>query len=452
MDNTLNGKKLMFSNRDLVKLTFPIILNSLFAIVTNLVDSVMVSSVGEAAVSAVSLVGNITMMFIILITSATGGGIVVTSQYVGRGDMKDANESAKQFVYLSAFAGLLITTVLFFFRTPILRLVYGSVEADVFKNCQDYLLWLSLGYPFYAIGSSCCAVLRSIGKNTLSVVLTIGANVLNVCGNALFIFVFDMGVAGAAISTTISRIIWTIAGVWILHNKSLKVHFEKFFRYKPDFQVIKKITVIGGSSGIGDALFYFGKLLISSLMATLGTVSIAAYSVANSICNFGWTGLGGFSVALVPIVGQCMGAGLSDQAKLYTRKMIKGSIIMMLVVFGLTFLLRNQLVLIFDFGPETLKAAGYNTGVGALLTILSVYSWAFLPIQAFRAAGDVKYGLFVSIATMFIFRVGLAYLLCGYFKMGLMGIWIGMWADWFARAILNVIHYRQGKWLTKKVI
>ncbi|MBR3848690.1 MAG: MATE family efflux transporter [Oscillospiraceae bacterium] len=451
MSTTLSDKR-MFSNRELVRLTVPLFLSSLLSIVTNLVDSAMVSSAGEAAVAGVSLVGNITLVFIMLISAATSGGIVITSQFVGKGDRTLANESAKQFIYLATAAGLFISVILFFFREPILRLVYGSVDEDVFKACCDYLFWLSLGYPFYAIGEGSASILRAIGKNTLSVVLFIASNLLNVIGNAIFIFVFDMGAAGAGLSTTISRVVWAVGSLILLHNKSLKVHFEKLLHYKPDWSIIKKITVIGGTSGLTNALFYIGKLLISTLTATFPTAEITAFSVSNSICNFSWSGLGAFSNALVPIVGQCMGAGKPDQARFYTKRMSNASLVAMVILFGLTFIFRNQLVLMFDFGSETLALSANNVGIGAIFSIFSIYSWAFTPINGFRAAGDVKYGLYVSVVTMFVFRVGLAFLLGSYFKMGLLGLWIGMWADWFARAILNIIHFRRGKWLTKKVI
>ncbi|MBQ5777541.1 MAG: polysaccharide biosynthesis C-terminal domain-containing protein, partial [Oscillospiraceae bacterium] len=255
MNKTLKNipkEELLFSNRDLVRLTIPLLFNSILAIVTNLVDSVMVSSAGESAVSGVSLVGTITLIFIMLISAATSGGIVVTSQCVGKGDKRLANESAKQFIYLATFAGLFVAAVLFFFRSPILKLVYGSVEQDVFQNSLNYLFWLSLGYPFFAIGSGCAAILRSVGKNTLSVALSIAANLLNVAGNALFIFVFDMGAAGAGLSTTLSRILWATGSLILLHNKNLEVHFEKILKYKPDWSTIKKIAIIGGTAGIGD--------------------------------------------------------------------------------------------------------------------------------------------------------------------------------------------------------
>ena len=122
------------------------------------------------------------------------------------------------------------------------------------------------------------------------------------------------------------------------------------------------------------------------------------------------------------------------------------------VLFGAVFIFRRQLVGIFDFSPEALEYSAYITGAGSLLTIASIYAWSFLPVAGYRAAGDTKYAVILAVSSMFTFRVGLSYILGGYFGMGLIGVWIGMWADWFCRTIFNIIRFRSGKWLTKKVI
>ncbi|MBQ5778006.1 MAG: hypothetical protein IIV97_04220, partial [Oscillospiraceae bacterium] len=226
---------------------------------------------------------------------------------------------------------------------------------------------------------------------------------------------------------------------------------------------------LGGQNvvAIGEGAFEDAAIIGVSIPDTVETIGesnqlcvecnvIIAYghsvmTVATAI-HFGWTALGSFSVALIPIVGQCIGAGKPDQAKMYTKKMSNASLVATIVIFGSIFLLRNQLVGIFNFEDETLKIAAKSVAYGTISTTLSVYSWAFTPIHGFRAAGDVKYGLYVSIITMFVFRVGLAFLLGGYFRMGILGLWIGMWADWFVRAILNLFHFRRGKWLEKKLV
>ena len=199
-------------------------------------------------------------------------------------------------------------------------------------------------------------------------------------------------------------------------------------------------------------MFQAGKVLLSSLISTFGTVYIAANSVANTLNNIGWTVVGSLSTVLLTVVGQCIGAGETQQAKAYTKRFLKLGSIMVVVLFGSVFLLRHPLVRMFNFGPETLKEAAYFTGAGALFTIASVYGLAFVPVAAFRAAGDVRYAMILAIGSMFTFRVGLSYLLHYVWELGLLSVWIGMWADWTFRSVVNAIHFHRGKWLTKKVI
>ena len=155
---------------------------------------------------------------------------------------------------------------------------------------------------------------------------------------------------------------------------------------------------------------------------------------------------------LLTVVGQCIGAGEQEQARRYTKKILILGHILVFTLFGSVFLLRHQLVQLFDFGPEALEMAAYYTGAGALLTMCAFYGSAFLPVAAFRSAGDVRYAVVMAVSTMFIFRVGLSYLLNAVTDLGLMCVWFGMAADWVCRTVLNTIRFRSGKWLHKKLI
>ena len=442
----------MFSNRALVSLALPIVIDALLAIAAGIVDSAMVSSAGEAAVSGISLVDSLNLMFILIFNAVTTGGVVVTSQYIGSRNMERARSSANQLLVSSTFIATLLMAVLICFIPQMITIVFGELEADVFESAKTYFFWTLLGYPFFAIGSSCTALLRAQAKSSLALWLSGSINILNVFGNAILIYGFKLGVAGAAISTTLARVAWGVAGLFILHNKELMVYFEGLLKFRPDRDILKRILTIGGANGLENGLFQAGKLLVASLVASFGTIAIAANSVANTLCNIGWTTVGSFGTVLLTVVGQCMGAQEKEQAKMYTKKICNFCIILTVAIFGSVFLFRNQLVSIFDFSPEALEYSAYITGAGALLTIASVYSWSFVPVAGFRAAGDTKYAVILAVSSMFTFRVGLSYLLGGVFKMGLIGVWIGMWGDWFCRTIFNVIRYRNGKWLEKKVI
>lgn len=450
---TLQKRPPLFTNKMLVSMTIPIILDALLTIAAGMVDSAMVSSAGEAAVSAVSLVDAINLLFLTAFSGIAIGGSVVTSQYIGKRDYKNATVSANQLLYAASALSVVMTVILLCLHVPLLRLIYGKIEADVFENARVYFAITLVGYPFSAIGNSSAAVLRSMGKTRQAVTITVAFNIVNVIGNATLIYGFNMGVAGAAISTTISRMVYAFSGLWLAHNKKLPAHFDKLLKFHLDFPVMRRVLQIGVVNGMENSLFYIGKILISSLLSTFGTIAIAANSVSNTINNIGWTIVGSFGTVLLPVVGQCIGAGEPEQAKRNMKKILTAATVFTYTMFATVFLLRNQLVHLFDFGEEALQASAYYTGMLALFSMASVYSFAFVPNSAFRAAGDIRYTSTVSISSMFAFRVAMVYVLNWLFpNAGLLCVNIGMWADWTFRSVMNLIHYRRGKWLKKSLV
>lgn len=444
--------KPIFTKRALIALAIPIILDALLAIAAGVVDTVMVSAAGEAAVAAVSNVDSLNIMFIMIFNAIATGGVVVCSQYIGAGDINNAKKSANQLLYGSTICATVIAAILLCIIPQVINLVYPNLAPDVFQDSKDYFFWTILSYPFFAMGASSMALLRAQAKSNVALIISLFANLSNVIANAILIYGFDMGAEGAAIGTAFSRVVFTVAGIVILKNPHLPVHFEKLLKFKLDFAMLKRILKIGVPNGIENGLFQLGKILVASLIASFGTIANAAYSVAYTLNNIGWVIIGAFGTVLLTVVGQCMGAGEREQARRYTKNIINFSYILVIVMFGIIFLLRNYLVLMFDFEAEAIKQCAYYTGVASVFAICSVYSWAFLPLAAFRAAGDTKFALFSSVSFMFIFRVALAYLLAYFFDLGLMSVWIAMATDWIARVILNITRFRSNKWMTKKVI
>ena len=443
----------LFSNRRLVSLTIPIIIDALLAIIAGMVDSAMVSSAGEAAVSAVSLVDSVNILCISVFTSIAVGGSVVTTQYIGSRNYSKASVSANQLLYASTAISVLLMGVFLCFHGSLLKLIYGSIEADVFENAKVYFFITLLGYPFSAIGSAATAVLRSMGKNRQAVSITIIFNILNVIGNATLIYGFRMGVAGAAISTTFSRFVFAGLGLLLTHKKSLPVRFRKLLHFQLDWDVMRRVLRIGLTNGMEGGLFHVGKILIASPVSSFGTVYIAASSVSGTINNIGWTIVGSFGTVLMTVVGQCVGANEPEQAKMYVKKILTAATITMLTLFGTVFLLRHQLVRLFDFGPESLEACAYYTGVSALFSILSLYSFSFVPMNAFRAAGDIRYAVTLSMVSMFVFRVAACYVINWIFpSIGMMCVYIGMGLDWLFRTVMNIWRFRSGKWLHQRLI
>ena len=443
----------LFSNRALINLTIPVIIDALLAILAGTADAAMVSSAGEAAVSAVSLVDAINILFIGVFSSIAVGGSVVTAQYIGSRNYENAKVSANQLLYAATFIATVLMTALLSFHGPLLRLIYGGIDAEVYANAKVYFFITLLGYPFLAMGSSSGSVLRSMGKNRQAVTVTIISNAANVVGNALLIYVFRLGIAGAAISTTFSRFIYAALGLFLAHNKKLPAHFQNILRFRLNLDVMRRVLRIGLTNGIEGGLFYVGKLLIASLVSGFGTVVIAADTAAQTITNLGWTIVGSFGTVMLTVVGQCIGAGEPEQAKAYSKKLLTAATVAMVAVFGSIFLLRHQVVRLFDFGPESLELAGCYTGICALCSIFSLYSFSFVPMSAFRAAGDIRYAVTLSICSMFAFRVALCFLLNAIFPtIGILCVYVSMSVDWIFRSVMNIFRYRSGKWLHKKLI
>lgn len=450
--DTISNRPAMFSNRTLVSLTIPIILDALMGIMAGIVDSAMVSSVGEAAVSAVSLVDSINLTFITVFSGLGIGGTVITTQYIGGRNFPAARDSAKQLLYMVVGISTALMAALLSCVPQLLKLIYGHIEADVFAHAKDYFYWTLPGYPLFAIGVTCSSLLRSMAKNKQAVILTASVNLFNVVGNAVLIYGFDLGAAGAAMSTTLVRLIYAVWGILMLRDKKQPIYFEKLLNIRIDLPMMKRIFGVGITNSLQSSLFQLGKLFVSTLVSTFGTIAIAANSVASTILNIGWTLTGAFGTVLLTVIGQCIGAGEPDQAKRYLKKLLIATSIVTYTMFTLVFLLRNYLVLLFDFEAESLALSAYYVGAGALLTMASAYSLSFVPLSAFRAAGDLKYPMFLSAGSMFIFRVGLSYLLALVFDMGLMSVWLGMFADWACHSVLNVIRLRNGKWIHPKLI
>jgi len=450
---------MMFSKRDLIKITLPLMIQQVLAVLLSMIDSMMVSSVSEAAISGVSLVGSLDMVLIIAFSSLVTGGAVVVSQALGKGNSDLVRNSAKQLIYVATAVATAITVLVILFRIPLLNLLFGDAEAEVLYHAQRYFFFMALSFPFLAVENAGAALFRSMGNSTVSMVISISMNLLNVAGNALLIYVFDLEAMGAAISTLFARIVGAVVAMVLLHNKKNVIYVEKLFHYRPDFGIIKKILQIGIPSGIENSMFQFGKLMTQSLISSMGLVSITANAVALNLVNFQYMPGNAVGLAIVTVVGRCIGAGEREQAKKYARIFLLTTYCCLWGVNLLTLLFADPLIGLYHPSAETAELVKFLLLFHAAVTSV-LWPLAFTLPHAFRAASDVKFPLVISIVSMWMFRVALGYFLsldsltvlgltvpgAG---LGLAGVWIAMFADWVFRAILYGVRFLTGKWLTK---
>lgn len=450
---------MLFSRKDLAKIILPFILQQVLAVFISTADSVMVSHAGEAAISGVSLVGQLDILLIYAFSSLVSGGAVVVSQAIGKGDRSVACDTAKQLVYSATAIAALVTTLVLIFRRPLLSMLFGDVEADVMSHAQSYFFFIALSFPFLAIESSIAALFRSMGNSFITLLISIMMNLINLCGNAALIIGFGMGAAGAAIATLIARIVGAAVMVVLIRNKKNFVFIERILNYRPDFSTIRSILRIGIPNGIENSMFQFGKLLTQSLISSMGTAAIAANAVANTISGYQYTAGSAFGSTMVTVVGRSIGAGEKKQAKYYARLLVICAYIAIGTVVVFTLLFSDGLIGLFSLSSEAKNIASKLILAHAIAAAV-MWPTAFTLPNAFRAASDVRFSMVVSVASMWIFRVALGHVLAldsvsvfGLFTipglgMGVMGVWVAMFVDWVFRLILFLWRYLSGRWLT----
>ena len=449
----------MFSKKDLQKLIIPLIIEQLLGISVGMFDTIMISSLGESAVSGVSLVDMLNVLMINIFAALATGGAVICAYELGKikklmeqdtsvkNDFPGARSAAKQLLIVLLVASILVAGLALFFRVGLLRLCFGAIEDDVMANALSYFVISAISYPFIAIYNGLAALFRTMGNSKITMIASFFMNLLNICGNALFIYVFNWGVAGAAWSTTISRFLGMLLLFVIISNKNHEIYINLREKFRLDFHVMKKILGIGIPGSLENSVFQLGRILVISMIAGFGTTQVAANAVANNLDSLGCIPGQALGLAVVTVVGQCIGAGDYDSARQYEQKLLKFAYLSMAVVNILILVSLPLSLKLYNLTKETLELA-------AILVILhdgfAMIFWptAFVLPNALRAAQDVRFTMVVSIFSMIAFRIFFSWIIGVRFGMGIIGVWIAMIIDWVFRGGLFIWRVRSGRWLT----
>ena len=447
----LKVKGTMFSPVQLRQLIYPLIIEQILAITVGMVDTVMISYAGEAAVSGVSLVDMINNLLMNIFAAIAAGGAIIISQYLGNRDRMKASAAASQLITVAIVIAVGVMVTVMLGNRPILRLLFGSIEADVMESASIYFLLSAWSYPFLAVFHACAAIFRSMGNAKISMGISVGMNLLNAVGNAVMIFGLSMGVAGAALSTFISRVLGAIVllAFAVRKENEVSVHFRKILSWESD--MVRRILRIAIPGGIENGIFQLGRVLVVSIIALFGTTQIAANAVANSLDSMGCIAGQAMNLAMITVVGQCMGAGNKEQAIHYAKKLWKITYIITIAVNVLILASLPWLLKLYSLSSESYR---YAYILVMIHDGMAMFLWptSFTMPNAIRAAGDVKFCMFVSIFSMLVFRILFSVIFGIVFKWGAVGVWIAMVLDWIFRCMLFSWRFVQGKWLEYKVI
>ena len=449
--NKIDWDGLLYPPKAMFALLLPIVVEQLLNSFMGMADTMMVSNVGSDAISAVSLVDSINNLVIQVFAAMASGAAIICSQYLGSGSREGCNKAARQVVLTVFVISLVLTVTGLVFRRPLLQAVFGKIEARVMEEALIYFLITVISYPFLALFNAGAAFFRAGGNSGFPMRVSVISNVLNIGGNALLIFGFDMGVAGAALATLISRIFCATAVILFLRKPGQAIVVREYLSIRPDLPLIMKILAIGVPSGIENGMFQFGKLAIQSTVSTMGTAAIAAQAMTNimemvnGICGVG------VGIGLMTVVGQSLGAGRREEARYYIVKCTQ---------IGLGCSVISCIGVRVLAGPIT-RMAGMEAVSAQLcmemitaITIAKPLFWAFsfIPAYGMRAAGDVRFSMITSILTMWCLRVALCVFLVRFFNMGPMAVWYGMFTDWAVRGVVFFCRFKSGRWMQKSVI
>lgn len=438
----------LFSNRALAALVLPLILEQTLALTVGMADTMMVSSVGEAGVSGVSLMDMVNNLIFSVLAALATGGTVVVSQYLGANRLADARDTSKQVVLTVFSAASVLALLIALFRKGLIGLLFGSIEPDVMEAALTYLLVSAISYPFLGIYNACAALFRAMGKTSVTFYTSIVGNILNVAGNAVCIFGLHMGVLGVAIPSLLSRAVMALILYMCLKNPAHALSIDRL-SFRPDMKQIRKILYIGIPGGIENAIFQGGRVLVVSIISLFGTIQIAANGVANSLDNMGCIVGQAMNLAMVAVIGRCAGTLDQTQIRYYTKKLMTFTYIATAVV-NITILLNLPFLLsLYGLSDETTVLAYQLVMIHNGFAML-LWPASFVFPNMLRACNDVKYPMRTAIFSMVVFRIGFSYILGVRFGMGALGVWSAMILDWVFRSICFVGRYFHGDW--KKTI
>lgn len=441
----------LFSNQTLKRMIFPLFMEQLLLMFVGLADTYVVSFVGEAAVSGVSLVNSFNTIFIFLFTALASGGAVVVSQYIGRKRLQEASESISQLLMISVIFSLLVSVLILPFSEQILQLIFGKVEPAVMDACLTYLCISVYSYPALAIYNAGAALYRSIGKTDTTMIISIITNVINVIGNLIGVFILHAGVAGVAYPSLLSRVFSALVITILCFKEHKGICYKKAFIFKWNTGLLNKILKIAVPNGLESGIFQFVKVALSSVVALFGTYQIAANGIAQSI----WSIASLISVAMGPVyitvIGQCIGSEDVKQAEYYFKKLTLITIGLSVIWNALIFAITPLITQFYAISEETRQL------VIMLVLVHNIFSAFAFPLadplgKGLRATGDVIFSTIISLITTLGVRLVFSILFGIVLNLGVMGIAYAMCLDWTIRGIIFWIRFKSGTWKKFRLI
>ena len=443
-------KDLSYGNegRLILRFAIPMLLGNVFQQLYNVVDSVVVGKyIGKEALAAVGTSSPIIFLLVSFIIGVTMGFTIVVSQYFGAKQLENVKKAINTLYIFMFFTSLVVSIAGILLSRYIFRMI--DLDPAIVPDAMIFLNIFLSGLIFLFGYNGTSAILRGLGDSKTPLYFLIGSVGLNIILDLIFVPVFHWGVAGVAIATVISEACAFMAQIVYLNRYHKVVKFS-FRNLKYDHEIFLKSIRIGLPTGFQQTFVAAGMVALYWIVNQHGIDANAAYSAAGRIDSFAAMPAMSFAVALSTFVGQNMGANRPDRVKAGLRATLIMTTVFSLFISLITVLFGRILMRMFTNDPVVIAIGGdYLRIIGSFYVLFSIM---FTINGVLRGAGDTLVPMFISLFSLWIIRIPVAYFLSQKGALGVNGIWWSIPVGWFTGMILYYFYYRMGRWKKKAVV
>ncbi|AQR91048.1 MATE family efflux transporter [Clostridium saccharobutylicum] len=445
----------MLIRKNVLKLAIPIMVEQTFVMLLGVCNTMMAGHISEEAVSAIGMVDSINNLFISFFAALSVGATVVVAQQIGQEEVKKANETAKQAIVSGIIVSTIITLFLWIFRVPVINFLYGSAEELVKSNAKFYLEFTLFTYPFIAIEQIANGILRGCGDTKTPMYITMFMNVINIILGYILIYgigilnIPSFGIMGASLAIAIARVIGTIIISFVLFRGSKIIQIKRFIPFTFNIKIQKDIFNIGIPAGMEQVIFNAGKLIVQVFIVTMGTASIASNAIGMSIAQIINVPGNALGLAATTLVGQYVGRNDIKGAKSTLIYLVKFATVCLVSV-GLLFIpIAGWLASLYTKDSQVINLTSKLIISNSIA--LTVWPISFVLSAGLKGAGDTRYTMMTAFIGMWVFRIAVGYFVGIVCKVGVLGVWIGMYSDWAIRGVMYCFRLNGEKWIEHRI-
>ena len=437
-----------------LKIAWPAVVEGMLLSIINSIDTMMVGTMGSAAIAAVGLTGQPRMILLMLIQSLCAGTTAVVARRRGEEDQKGANACLHQSLTIVSLLSLIMAALGYLLAVPFMR--FAGANADTLEMSVTYFRIICLALPANAWSLCICAGMRAINKTKITMVTNITANLVNVCGNYLLIgghFGFPaLGVKGAAIATACGTLVSCLIAIIFACRKEGYLRLKLWLLGRFDKHTMHSLFSVGSSAAAESVFLRVGFLINNKLIAGIGTIAFAANQIVQQITSLSFTVGDGLATAGSALVGQNLGANRKNTAHGIIRIVRRISIFTSLVLIVLFFLLRNDMPLLFT--KEAVVISGVSLSFIVVCFGVIPQNGRVVYAGCLRGAGDARYVAICALLSVAIVRPFLTWLFCypvnkafPVLQMAICGPWLSFVIDAYIRDYLLHRRVESGQWM-----